>query len=127
MKRKLIITALACLLMFSLTLTVFAASAGFTATLPPKQGDVEVSTIAKEGDASYFRISINSSTVDAVRAWTENSMGINCSDPNKQVRFGATNVNYTNKPGVGTNVTLNLDNPVLSESTAYVEGSWSPN
>lgn len=127
MKRKLITIALACLLMFSLTLTVFAASSAFTAVLPAHQGDVEVSTIRKEGNASYFRISLNSSSVDAVCAWTEDSMGRNCADPYKQVRFGMTNVNYTNKPAAGTDVTLNLDNPVYSDSTASAEGSWSPN
>lgn len=53
----------------------------------------------------------------------------NLSDPYNQVRANNNyqTVSYSSTPNTGTNVILNLDNPVQSSSTVSVSGEWTPN
>lgn len=114
--------------------SAFAATGTFDATLPAKQGDTEVSTVARANTSDvveYFSIKISSidSGYTAVRAWTEASAGSNYSDPYTEVRADGTyhTVDYLTTPNKGNNVTLNLDNPVYTTSSVSVSGEWSPN
>lgn len=129
-KRVSIIAVISCVLMLSLSLSAFAATANFSATLPKNQGDTEVSKVRKDGTTSYFTITITSigTGTDKVCAWTESDiLGTNYSNPSQQVAVETRNITYSKKPESGDNVVLNLDNPVNMSSTVAVKGSWSPN
>lgn len=54
MNKKMITATLGCALALGLTMTAFAASANFTATLPAHQGDTEVSTVRKATEDKSF-------------------------------------------------------------------------
>lgn len=73
MKKKIVSITLSCALILGLSITAFAASGNFTATLPAHQGDTEVSTIRKETEAKTFSITVDSigSGTDKVCVWTE--------------------------------------------------------
>lgn len=114
--------------------SAFAATAKFSGTLPSKQGDTEISTVARANDADevkYFSVKITSidTGYSAVRAFTEKGNGDNLSDPYTEVAANGkyATINYTTVPSSGTNVVLNLDNPVYTTSTVSVSGEWSPN
>ena len=93
----------------------------------------EVSTVARASDSvDHFNIQINSLSngYTAVRAWAEGSWGGNYSDPYWELGVGSNwNVYYysNNIPSKGTNITLNLDNPVSTTITPSVSGKWTPN
>ena len=121
-------------LLMSMSLTVFAATTSFSGSLPARQGDTEISKVARENENTtkkYFTITISSlgTGTDKVRAWAETGAGINASSPYNQVGVTTTNVYYNTDsvPAKGTNVTLNLDNPVYMTTTVSVSGSWTPN
>lgn len=119
-----------CVILMTLQLSVFAANSGpLTAYLPKHQGDVEVSTIARASDYSFFKVNITfiGPGTDKVRAWAENTIGTNLSSPYTQIGLGDNALFYTDKPSIGTNVTLNLDNPVYLEYLVHVDFSWTPN
>lgn len=131
-KSKLAIATLAVSMMFATS--AFAATASFSGKLPANQGDTEISTVARANTSSavkYFSIKV--STLDtgysSVRAWTEKSGGANLSSPYTEVKKSTTwgTVDYTSVPDKGTNVTLNLDNPVYTSTQVSVGGEWSPN
>ncbi|CAM3124152.1 DUF2712 domain-containing protein [Paenibacillus sediminis] len=135
-KGKLAIATLAASVLFAAT-SAFAATATFSGSLPANQGDTEISTVARANEdtaVKYFSIKITSlGSGTYVRAWTEKSGGIganpNLSDPYNQVAFDSAyhTINYSTVPTKGTNVILNLDNPVVTSSTVSVSGAWSPN
>lgn len=138
MKKKIKLTIATLAVSMVAATSAFAASAwdSFNATLPAKQGDTEVSTVARANTSDiygYFTIKITS--IDpgytAVRAWAENTLGANYSDPYNQVAADGTNravFYYDGKtPSKGTNVVLNLDNPVYTSTTVDVSGTWTPN
>lgn len=130
MKKKIASITLSCALMLGLSITAFAASGNFTATLPAHQEDTEVSTIRKETEAKTFSITVDSigSGTDKVCAWTEgDSTGSNYSSPYNQVGIETKDISYTTQPKVGENVVLNLDNPVSIATSVKVTGSWTPN
>lgn len=130
MNKKMMTDTLGCALAFGLTMTAFAASTSFSATLPAHQGDTEVSTVRKATSTKSFSITINSigSGTDKVCAWTEgDSTGTNYSSPYNQVGIGTKSFSYTTQPVVGENVVLNLDNPVDIATSVKVTGSWTPN
>lgn len=130
MNRKLMTATLGCALAFGLSITAFAASANFSATLPANQGDTEVSTVRKATDAKNFTITIDSigTGTDEVCAWTEGDItGSNYSNPYNQVGIGTEDLPYTKQPKIGENVVLNLDNPVNIPTSVDVSGSWTPN
>lgn len=130
MRKKITAIALGCVLTLGLSITAFAASASFSATLPAHQGDTEVSTVRKATDAKNFSITIDSigSGTDQVCAWTEgDSTGTNYSSPYNQVGIETSSVTYTKQPQIGENVVLNLDNPVDLATSVKVSGSWTPN
>lgn len=92
---------LGCALAFGLTMTAFAASTSFSATLPAHQGDTEVSTVRKATSTKSFSITINSigSGTDKVCAWTEgDSTGTNYSSPYNQVGIETKSFSYTTQP-----------------------------
>ena len=66
-----------------------------------------------------------------MRAWTENEWGFNFSSPYWQIEVNEPgqgwDVYYGFIPSKGTNVVLNLDNPVSTTVTPTVSGMWSPN
>lgn len=130
MNKKMITATLGCALALGLTMTAFAASANFTATLPAHQGDTEVSTVRKATEDKSFSITIDSigSGTDKVCAWTEgDTTGTNYSSPYNQVGVETKSISYTTQPKVGENVVLNLDNPVDISTSVKVTGSWTPN
>ena len=59
-EEKIISITLSCAVVLGLSITAFAASGDFAATLPAHQGDTEVSTIRKETEAKNFSITIDS-------------------------------------------------------------------
>ncbi|MEK5033167.1 hypothetical protein MKY96_17050 [Paenibacillus sp. FSL R7-0302] len=130
-KGKLTIAGMALSLLFATT--AFAATATFSGTLPSNQGDTEISTVSRANEwnvVQYFSIKITSlgSGYSSVRAWTENSTGINLSSPYTEVTLNnQATVSYDSYPAKGLNVTLNLDNPVYTSSSVSVGGNWSPN
>ncbi|GIO41185.1 hypothetical protein [Paenibacillus apis] len=114
--------------------SAFAANATFKGSLPAKQGDTEISTVARANDSDvvkYFSIKITDigAGYSSVRAFTERTNGANLSDPYTEVAADGAwhTVNYTTVPSSGTNVVLNLDNPVYVSTSVPVEGEWSPN
>ena len=128
--KKMMTATLGCALAFGLTMTAFAASTSFSATLPAHQGDTEVSTVRKATSTKSFSITINSigSGTDTVCAWTEgDSTGTNYSSPYNQVGIETKSFSYTTQPEIGENVVLNLDNPVDIATSVKVTGSWTPN
>jgi len=131
--KKLKVLVVASAMMMIMATTAYAATATFSGILPAYQGDTEVSTVARAHDSTsykYFTITITSlgTGYDSVRAWTENTLGGNLSDPFKQVSKNVqTNVYYTTVPSMGTNVVLNLDNPVYTSESVSVGGTWTPN
>lgn len=130
MKKKIISITLSCAVVLGLSITAFAASGDFAATLPAHQGDTEVSTIRKETEAKNFSITIDSigTGTDKVCAWTEgDTTGSNYSSPYNQVGVESKDISYTTQPKVGENVVLNLDNPVNISTSVEVVGSWTPN
>lgn len=106
----------------------------FSVHLPEHQGDIETPSIARVNNTTtkkYFsldHISIGSGYT-AVRVWTEKAGGINLSSPTRSVGQGSCTCSYyTNSvPSAGTNVRLNLDNPVDTYVEPRVAGSWTPN
>lgn len=52
----------------------------------------------------------------------------NASSPNHPITANGiiNNVNYTNKPSIQTEVTLNIDNNSVTSTTYPIEGRWSP-
>lgn len=119
-----------CVFALSLSITAFAASTRFSATLPAHQDDTEVSTVRKATNKKSFSITVYSigSGTDQVCAWTEgDSTGINYSSPYNQVGVGTKSFSYTGQPQIGENVVLNLDNPVDLSTSVKVSGSWTPN
>ena len=135
MRKKLSMIVLGVVLVMALSVTAFASSAwdSFSTKLPANQGDTEVSTVARASDSvDHFNIQINSLSngYTAVRAWAEGSWGGNYSDPYWELGVGSNwNVYYysNNIPSRGTNITLNLDNPVSTTITPSVSGKWTPN
>lgn len=135
MRKKLSMVVLGVVLVMALSVTAFASSAwdSFSTKLPANQGDTEVSTVARDSDSvDHFNIQINSLSngYTAVRAWAEGSWGGNYSDPYWELGVGSNwNVYYysNNIPSKGTNITLNLDNPVSTTITPSVSGKWTPN
>lgn len=138
MNEKLGAFALSAILLMATGTTAFATAAwdSFTATLPAKQGDTEVSTVARDvSDTDYFTIKISSigGGYTAVRAWCETGLGTNVSSPDYEIGVNTSGYHwdipyYSNSvPSHGTNVTLNLDNPVNTTNTPTVKGSWTPN
>lgn len=130
MKRKFLSIILSCALVLGLSVTAFAASTKFSATIPAHQGDTEVSTVRKETSKESFSITVDflSTGTDKICAWTEgDSTGINYSSPYNQVGIETKSFNYTRQPDIGENVVLNLDNPVDSSLAATASGSWTPN
>lgn len=125
MRKKLSMVVLGVVLVMALSVTAFASSAwdSFSTKLPANQGDTEVSTVARASDSvDHFNIQINSLSngYTAVRAWAEGSWGGNYSDPYWELGVGSNwNVYYysNNIPSKGTNITLNLDNPVMAKNT----------
>ena len=130
MRKKLSMVVLGVVLVMALSVTAFASSAwdSFSTKLPANQGDTEVSTVARASDSvDHFNIQINSLSngYTAVRAWAEGSWGGNYSDPYWELGVGSNwNVYYysNNIPSKGTNITLNLDNPVSTTITPSVSG-----
>ena len=130
MKRKFLSILLSCALVLSLSITAFAASTSFSATIPAHQGDTEVSKVRKETNEGSFSITVDflSTGTDKICAWTEgDSTGTNYSSPYNQVGKETKSFDYTNQPKIGENVVLNLDNPVDSSLAATARGSWTPN
>ena len=135
MRKKLSMVVLGVVLVMALSVTAFASSAwdSFSTKLHANQGDTEVSTVARASDSvDHFNIQINSLSngYTAVRAWAEGSWGGNYSDPYWELGVGSNwNVYYysNNIPSKGTNITLNLDNPVSTTITPSVSGKWTPN
>lgn len=130
MKRKLFSIIFGCILVLGLSITVFAATTSFTATIPAHQGDTETSTVRKESDTGYFSITIEfiGTGTDKLNAWTEgDSTGTNYSSPYNQVGLESKNITYTLLPKIGENVVLNLDNPVDLVQVLTASGNWSPN
>lgn len=131
--KKLGMIILGSTLAMTLSVTAFAASAwdSFDSKLPENQGDTEVSTVARAtSDVDHFSVNITSLSngYTVLRAWTEGSHGGNYSDPYVQISVGSTqDVKYTKIPNCGTNITLNLDNPVSTTITPSVTGTWTPN
>lgn len=99
-------------------------------TLPADTGDVEVSTVKKAYTNNYFAVSCKSSRsgLGSVNVWTETGWGVNASSPNHPITANGiiNNVNYTNKPSIQTEVTLNIDNNSVTSTTYPIEGRWSP-
>jgi hypothetical protein len=130
MKRKAftLVVALSTMLLFSTV--VFAAAASFTATLPAYQGDTEVSKVRRESSTtSVFRITIDSISdgFSSACAWTETVAGANLSSPYNQASKGSSHVySYSTIPSQGTNVVLNLDNPVSTPVRPIAKGTWNP-
>ncbi|MEC0229093.1 hypothetical protein [Paenibacillus alba] len=129
---KLAIATLALSMLFATS--AFAATAPFSGNLPANQGDTEISTVARANNADvveYFSIKVTSlgTGYTAVRAWTEGSAGGNYSSPYTEVQANSNwaTPSYTSTPSKGTNITLNLDNPVYTSSSVAVAGEWSPN
>lgn len=119
-----------CVIMMSLQLSVFAANSGpLTVYLPGHQGDIEVSTIARASNSNTFNVNITfiGLGTDKIRAWTEGPLGKNFSNVYTQIGVGNHSLTYTTVPAVGTNVTLNMDNPVYLEYSVHVDFSWTPN
>lgn len=129
--KKIIVSIVSvCAIMMTLQLSVFAANSGpLTAYLPKHQGDVEVSTIARASNSNTFNVNITfiGPGTDKVRAWTEGPLGKNFSNVNTQIGLGNHSLSYTTVPAAGTNVTLNMDNPVYLEYLVHVDFSWTPN
>ena len=98
--------------------------------LPADTGDVEVSTVKKAYTNNYFAVSCKSSRsgLGSVNVWTETGWGVNASSPNHPITANGiiNNVNYTNKPSIQTEVTLNIDNNSVTSTTYPIEGRWSP-
>lgn len=123
----------ATVLMYGSTSALAASAWGnFSVSLPKSQGDTEVDRIARaDGSNAYFAINIKSVSggYNAVRAWTENTVGSNYSNPYNTYRVSTTSTNtrYDVLPSKGANVVLNLDNPVSTTNTPTVEGKWTPN
>lgn len=130
MKKLSKVIVAACVLMFCISATVFAATAEFNTVLPENQSDNEVVTIKKESSKSYFTINITylGYGTDKACAWAENDLGYNLSSNYVQVPVGSRNIPYSiSNPSAGTNVTLNLDNPVVMTTEVIVRGLWTPN
>lgn len=137
MNKKLGVIALGAILLMATSTMVYAASAwdSFSVNLPANQGDKEVSKVTRgSSDISHFSILISSigGGYTAVHAWCETGLGGNVSNPFYQL--GVTSpyewaVPYYDgkSPSMGTNVTLNLDNPVYTSATPSVSGRWTPN
>ena len=121
------------ILMMALTISTFAANVDFSGNLPAKQGDTEISQVARENDSTvkpYFTIKITSlgGNGDAVRAWTESIFEVNFSSPYNEAPLNESkNINYQRGPDTGIDVVLNLDNPVYTTNTVSVGGNWTPN
>ena len=102
----------------------------YTGELPADTGDVEVSTVKKAYTNNYFAVSCKSSRsgLGSVNVWTETGWGVNASSPNHPITANGiiNNVNYTNKPSIQTEVTLNIDNNSITSTTYPIEGRWSP-
>lgn len=114
--------------------SAYAATAEFSAKLPAKQGDTEVSKVARVSTTSEkknFGVKITSidSGYTAVRGWTESTAGGNFSNPYNEVPADNKYYyhNYSTVPAKGTNVTLNLDNPVHTSTIVSAKGIWTPN
>lgn len=120
-----------CLSAMCLSTTALGATKSFTAHLPKKRADREVSTVAKEKTTGYFTVNIKSIAegTDKVCAWTESDvLGVNYSSPYKQVGIETKNIDYNlEQPNKGDAVVLNLDNPISLSYTVKVTGSWTPN
>lgn len=131
--KKIAITAIiSCVLLMTMSLTAFAVSANFAGTMPKHQGTLEVSTVRKDDPSiPYFSIKVTfiQLGVRSVCAWTENTVGYNFSNPYKQVDLNVeTNVSYyaDSIPSQGTNVVLNLSNPIDMSTGVGAMGSWNP-
>lgn len=128
---KIAIAVLAIVMLFATS--AFAATANFSGNLPPKQGDTEISKVARLNNSNvykYFTIKITSlgSGYTSVRAWTEGALGSNYSSPYEEANLNVSrSISYDFVPIQGANVTLNLDNPVYTTTSVSVSGNWTPN
>lgn len=121
----------------SVSAFAYAGATGYIAcNLPMNQGDKHASTVAKANTGlNYFNITITNVTDNgskpfkSVFAWTENTLGVNLSNTSMKVDegTGTQTIYYSNVPNTGSNVVLNLDNPVDTTFQPYVLGDWSPN
>lgn len=129
-KRKTLVAAL--ILVFALSIPTFAATANFSATIPAKQGDTEVSTVARAGgiqENQFFDITLQTLTAgySSLRAWAEVGTGTNVSSPYQEALVKhTTRMKYTRSVLPRVNVTLNLDNPVYTTSKLHATGQWTP-
>ena len=120
-EQKLGAIALSTVFLMATGITAFAAAAWepFSANLPANRGDKEVSKAARaSSNVSHFSIMINliSDGYTAVRVWGVTSP------------YEWAVPYYDNSvPAMGTNVTLNLDNPVYTSASPTVSGKWTPN
>lgn len=122
-------------LTMALAIGVYAQSdTSFSGSLPANQGDTEISEVARaSSDINHFNIYLSSlgSGTTNVRAWGEVGSGTNVSNPYWQIPFDnqTWNVPYYSEsiPALGTNVMLNLDNPVNMTTSVSVSGKWRPN
>lgn len=98
--------------------------------LPANNGDKEVSTVKKSYSNNYFAVSCKSSRsgLGSVNVWTETGLGLNASSPNHPINADGIiyNCNYSSKPSIQTEVTLNIDNNEVTSTTYPIEGDWSP-
>ncbi|MDE7390318.1 MAG: hypothetical protein K2M82_05185 [Lachnospiraceae bacterium] len=128
--KKIAITAIiSCVLLMTMSLTAFAVSANFAGTTPAHQKDTEVSTVRKDNSSiHYFTINVTliQLGVSKICAWTENTAGYNFSDPARQVGVGGSTVFYSSTPSHGTNVVLNLSNPIDMSVGVGAMGIWDP-
>lgn len=106
----------------------------FSGSLPANQGDTEISEVARaSSNVNHFNIYLSylGSGTTNVRAWGEVGSGTNVSNPYYQIPYDKQtwNVYYYKDqiPQLGTNVMLNLDNPVNMSSSVSVSGKWRPN
>ena len=132
--KKVKFLAVALALTVAMAIPSFAVVWGsFSAIIPGYQVDKEVSTISRtkaSNTSQNFLVQLNvmPEGFTKLRAWTETGAGVNASSPYNTISEGqTTRTNYTTTPSPGTRVTLNLDNPIYSESTASAAGSWTPN
>lgn len=132
--KKVKFLAVALALTVAMAIPSFAAWVNFSGGLPEYQGDTEISTVSRQNPSNVnpsFGISIDTlgDGFTAVRAWTESRiLAVNFSSPYNQVLVGNTNTfRYTREVAQGTQVTLNLDNPVYISKEVAVIGDWTPN
>lgn len=120
----------------SLSVFTYAASTAtdhFSISLPVQQEDYELPAVKKTNSSKrYFCVDIESigdadDTYSTVMVWTESEAGINFSPSDYEMGEELDCINYSTTPSVGTNVVLNMDNPIYTTNTPLVVGDWTPN